>query len=1196
MSSGVDPLSGYQAITLGSQRRRKVISPYDPNGRMVPPESVGGYAQASPYDANGRMWNPGTVYDPNAGDRMAQAQRGVDPYEQYRRTTLGSGAQAPPPIVSPYDERGRMRPPPPPEDPYEKYRRITMGPGTPPPPPPPPPVEPPPGSIAVPPSDPKLGHPIFPPVEPPPGSVPVPPSEPGLGHPIFPPTEPSQPDLSGGYFDLIDRIDAGSLVTEEDLAGLPPEWADRVRGYQDMVSGIDMSKPANLEDRLFQKSMQGIVNPNLYGMGATDLALGRNARSGVEEQIANMTAQLNTTAESEKANISANFQRQREQLARLYAIDPSGRMSGQAQRDFEELGAAEANALSDVDARVREEARQNIQVLTGLQESREQAALNEQQAQLQQRQAAAGFLGQQQEQDLATRQQQLQTRGQLFAEETQRVQNRLEEARLALQQGELTGQVGGVDTLAARAQLLQAKQEEARLALDAGVAIGQIGGNRTLAAQAADLQEQAFFADQLGYIHDPNSPTGYSQTLAGKAQAFDQAFQTEQFSESARRFNSEFLGEVLDPLTGQVRSGLNAEEVRARITQANQQLDIAQKQLQLDVGRTWATITGTSGVPGPVTAADFGFDPALAQSVPREALPYTAEGQSIRESLRAMSGTEPSDDDIARIMTGEEVQVMGAPTLEAKRLGAEIMRSNLDRALEYKRIADTTGIEWTRLNQAIDESDRQWALQTADVATRNDLDAEKFRLAKWEVEHQAGINEQQLELQTTETANRFGLDVARFNQAVTEFGVQSQIQAQQSQAQIADLANRYGLDAAKFNQGIDEFNATLELQRQQTQASIADTANRYGLDVARFNEAVTEADRTYGLQRQQTLAETAELANRFGLDNAKFNQAVNEFGQQFELQQTQVATQVAETANRFGLDVNKFNEASNEFAATYSIQQQQSQAQIADLANRYQLDSSKFGQAINEFNAQYGLSSFQAQANVADIANRFGLDSKKFEEAIAEFDQQYALQEKQVLQQLGITAEQWGQANTQVKAQEQKEKLLWDSMLSGSKQNTPITLDPKSSYSPRDDSGNPYFSAQTQASLKSFLQNQNAQLTPDQQKEEMRKDPTLSRLVEWHERYAPNEPWFTDQALRDLANGYSTKVSYLPVNWMSRLSDEQRNVMLSLLDKGQITAGEKAGPGFWGAVGNFAGIAAGAFLGGPGGAAVGGALAQSITS
>ena len=84
--------------------------------------------------------------------------------------------------------------------------------------------------------------------------------------------------------------------------------------------------------------------------------LGRDARSGVEKQVADQTEQLAINAERQrelaKERVTNQFAEQRTQLARMFAIQPGGERSGDAQRAFEQLGAAEANAMIAEEQRV----------------------------------------------------------------------------------------------------------------------------------------------------------------------------------------------------------------------------------------------------------------------------------------------------------------------------------------------------------------------------------------------------------------------------------------------------------------------------------------------------------------------------------------------------------------------------------------------------------------------------------------------------------------------------------------------------------------------------------------------------------------------------------------------------------------------------------------------------------------------------
>lgn len=146
-------------------------------------------------------------------------------------------------------------------------------------------------------------------------------------------------------------------------------------------------RPPNREEQrsLEEATRQRLLDPESarlgYGQGDVTKALGREAQSGIEAQMATIAEQLNLDADAEVGRqsqvVKDQFQQQREQLGRMFALNPGA--EGQMQRRFEQLAGEEARALNQVDASVRaaarDEARANLASLTGLQESRERAAL-----------------------------------------------------------------------------------------------------------------------------------------------------------------------------------------------------------------------------------------------------------------------------------------------------------------------------------------------------------------------------------------------------------------------------------------------------------------------------------------------------------------------------------------------------------------------------------------------------------------------------------------------------------------------------------------------------------------------------------------------------------------------------------------------------------------------------------------------------
>ncbi len=297
-------------------------------------------------------------------------------------------------------------------------------------------------------------------------------------------------------------------------------------------------------------------------------------------------------------------------------------------------------------------------------------------------------------------------------------------------------EVGGRSTLAA-------SEAAADRRLQAEIATGEvtIDGKRQQTLQdfiergQLTNETSALFADQLGYIRDPE--TGIRiQTLAGKAHDL----QDDQFSESTRQFNAQFFGDMIDPETGDVREGLDAKQVANQVTQFNRQMANSERELTANIGQAWATITGETGTPAPVDAGDFGIDIGAMKDVNPMLWGSTDEYRRVSEGIRAMTGQDATNEQVMSILRGDEAMIDGAPTLEARELSTRTVQANMDRAVQISQFAEEIGLDRDVFEEAQDAADREWQVTTQDVAGIFGVSEQKWAEArnKYERELSAG--------------------------------------------------------------------------------------------------------------------------------------------------------------------------------------------------------------------------------------------------------------------------------------------------------------------------------------------------------------------------------------------------------------------------------------------------------------------------
>ena len=611
--------------------------------------------------------------------------------------------------------------------------------------------------------------------------------------------------------------------------------------------------------------------------------LGRGNQTGIEQRLQQISNQIEVDAEAEvrrqQAVAEQQFQTQREDLARMFSISPGSRganLSGDQQRDFEQLASAEAQTLANIDAQVRAQARaegrENLATLLGIQSG-----------------VQAG--------DLAVRGQGLEET-QVFGEEqgasmadfgipagTQLTMDNLDQMSQIVQSGffqkfnraptngELMtilqgGTTGGTTTLAAEAQESAAASTERQLDItetgqERQLDIAETGQERELdlAEQAqefaeetgrarTDLAERAQeYAEEAGRAQiglqsaelfggtegltmgslgiDPNAsdfdqfaafdkfgeafnsqynrpPTAEEMDdfLQGKAVGARRTFQSSQFgqtfAESTRQFNSTFLGDMIDPATGQIREGLDKQQVQAGINKLNADMGNAERALTADIAQQWSQITGETTSEGPVTLSDLtGMDSeGIGRALMDGSMTQEQVLNSVRQGFTAMTGREPTDEELNALSSAGTVNVMGAPTLEAKRLASTVSQANMDRAVSYKQIATQEGLDYAKIKQLDDQADREWQRITLDVASQIGADPSSWQSA----------------VQAYEQALRDGLDP---DTALTKAHTASRHPTTGAPMEMGDLNRGISIWTRDFGSSNEQLRRSFEMQEDQ---------------------------------------------------------------------------------------------------------------------------------------------------------------------------------------------------------------------------------------------------------------------------------------------------------------------------------------------------------------------------------------------
>lgn len=337
------------------------------------------------------------------------------------------------------------------------------------------------------------------------------------------------------------------------------------------------------------------------------------------------------------------------------------------------------------------------------------------------------------------------------------------------------------------------------------------------------------------------------------------------------KVRSEKLGALQNTFTTAITSDLDQQKIDNQMEQFNEQLVISLKELGLneqqttaavskiyaeigneklrtsaDVAAIWAGLTGETGQPGTITAADLGIDlddKDLADSM--FGVGDAGKKTAISEAYFAMTGQRPSDEQINSLLGGGGVDVESMPTMEARQLASQITADNLERAAKYKSIAEQNGLQRDQFEQGQKEYDDQWALTTGDVAGQYGIDPDKFTMANYDLE----AYEAKLDFDTTlDPAERANLKDLFRRQKAEEFDnpaaflQASELFRDTVGNQRAEIARKRNMDADAFANASRQADAA-EARFLETWATISRVEPQEIDTVERFKDDPMAASR-----------------------------------------------------------------------------------------------------------------------------------------------------------------------------------------------------------------------------------------------------------------------------------------------------------------------------------------------------------------
>jgi len=190
----------------------------------------------------------------------------------------------------------------------------------------------------------------------------------------------------------------------------------------------------------------------------------------------------------------------------------------------------------------------------------------------------------------------------------------------------------------------------------------------------------------------------------------------EQFDETIRQFN-ENLEIALQKL------GLDKQTTAAAIKQINADIRNSTLATSATIATEWADVLGQVGV------EDTEMNVALL------GLPEGSSAEDIRDGFFAIMGRAPTEQETMALQQGGTISVKSVPTLRARELGLKVLLQNQERVAKYAQLADELELDRDKFGQAVEESDRQWAVTIGNVAEQFGLSDETFTMAKFILDH-----------------------------------------------------------------------------------------------------------------------------------------------------------------------------------------------------------------------------------------------------------------------------------------------------------------------------------------------------------------------------------------------------------------------------------------------------------------------------
>jgi hypothetical protein len=285
---------------------------------------------------------------------------------------------------------------------------------------------------------------------------------------------------------------------------------------------------------------------------------------------------------------------------------------------------------------------------------------------------------------------------------------------------------------------IEADYEESRQRLGRQFGIDPGGPKTGRAARTFQLLEADRIQKRAAIRRDVADRTerALQQQLEGLTRVFQIAADTDLAQQKINANNAQFQETLAIELE---KLGLNDIQVTAAVKKINADIANQTRRTSAEISQAWSAITGKVGTEsGTLSAEDLGID-LEAEDIIGGILPMgeSAKRQLLAQSFEAATGRVPTASELNSLLGGGKVKVESLPTLEVRKLAADITQQNMERFRKYASIAEENGLRRDQFDEAKKIDDRNWALTTGDVASQYGLSQDTFAQAQYLVDKYA---------------------------------------------------------------------------------------------------------------------------------------------------------------------------------------------------------------------------------------------------------------------------------------------------------------------------------------------------------------------------------------------------------------------------------------------------------------------------